>query len=306
MIKNKILILGAGGFIGSHLCHELALKNHKVLAAGRHLKELRNTTKDIVKINNSIIDESFFYKIEQAPSHIFFLLGSASVNKSIASPISDFEQSLPPLLSLLEIMRKEWNKSHLIFVSSAAVYGENAKNGTSCYSDLKPISPYGLNKKISEEYIQYYSNKYNISSKIVRPFSVYGPGLKKQLIWDTLTKIKNNDHNYYGTGDELRDWVYISDLINILIKYVDCYESMPNTLNIGSGIPTPIKDIIKIIYEITETNITPNFLEREKEGDPLHLVSTYTEQKNIHEHLLTPIYEGLEKTINWYNKLEDI
>ncbi|MGC6756656.1 NAD-dependent epimerase/dehydratase family protein, partial [Escherichia coli] len=76
---------------------------------------------------------------------------------------------------------------------------------------------------------------YDISAKIIRPFSVYGPGLKKQLIWDVLNKIKDKQHHYFGSGNEMRDWIYIDDFIAVLFNYVSNYALMSDLINVGTG-----------------------------------------------------------------------
>lgn len=295
------MILGAGGFIGSHLTNFFLNKNAKVHAFGRNLDCLSNDIGYLLKTPFPEITKESLLGVQQ-PDYIYFLIGSASVAKSIQDPLFDFSQSIPPLLLILEKLRTEWQSTRLIFISSAAVYGENASENTCVNSVLKPLSPYGLNKKISEEYINYYCEHYKINAKIIRPFSVYGPNLKKQLIWDVLNKIAAKENHFFGSGDELRDWVYIDDFINILGNYVEDYDTMYDTLNIGAGTPVPVKQVIDKLYKLTNTNVRPSFVDGGKEGDPKHLVSSYSEQECIRPFLITSLDSGLSQTVDWFKK----
>jgi len=298
------MILGAGGFIGSHLSNSFLNKGATVHAFGRSLDKLSRPDENLIKYESSNIDDHILNKIE-SPDYIYFLIGSASVARSIEAPLLDFEQSIPPLLIILEKLRKDWKNTKLIFISSAAVYGTSANDKTSIKSSLNPVSPYGLNKKISEEYIHYYCEHYSINAKIIRPFSVYGPHLKKQLIWDVLNKIKRDEHHFFGSGDELRDWIYIKDFIKILDNYVSKYDSMDNIVNIGSGNAVSVKQVVGILYKLTDTNVSPSFVDGGKEGDPKHLVSDRLEQNCLKPFLNTTLEEGLTETVNWFNNYKE-
>lgn len=298
------MILGAGGFIGSHLSNSFLNKGATVHAFGRSLDKLSRPDENLIKYESSNIDDHILNKIE-SPDYIYFLIGSASVARSIEAPLLDFEQSIPPLLIILEKLRKDWKNTKLIFISSAAVYGTSANDKTSIKSSLNPVSPYGLNKKISEEYINYYCEHYSINAKIIRPFSVYGPHLKKQLIWDVLNKIKRDEHHFFGSGDELRDWIYIEDFIKILDNYVSKYDSMDNIVNIGSGDAVSVKQVVGILYKLTDTNVSPSFVDGGKEGDPKHLVSDPLEQNCLKPFLNTTLEEGLTETVKWFNNYKE-
>lgn len=298
------MILGAGGFIGSHLTVSFLEKEATVHALGRSLDNLHLENKNLIKYESSNIDEQILQKID-TPDYIYFLIGSASVARSIKSPLVDFEQSIPPLLLVLEKLRTCWKETKLIFISSAAVYGTSANDKTSIKASLEPVSPYGLNKKVSEEYILYYCEHYSINAKIIRPFSVYGPQLKKQLIWDVLNKIQRGEHHFFGSGDELRDWIYINDFIKVLNNYVSEYSLMDNIVNIGSGNAVSVKQIVSMLYNITNTNASPLFIDGGKEGDPKHLVSDISEQNCLKPFLNTSLEEGLVETVNWFNKFKE-
>ncbi|EJY9801563.1 NAD-dependent epimerase/dehydratase family protein [Escherichia albertii] len=300
-----IMVLGAGGFIGSHLCNLCIQNSATVYALGRNLDNVKVVNERLIKLNSNEITEKTLSGVPQ-PDYVYFLIGAASVAKSIEAPLYDFNQSIPPLLLVLEKLRKEWLGTRFIFISSAAVYGENASESTSIHSFLMPLSPYGLNKKISETYVQYYMKHYGINAKIIRPFSVYGPGLKKQLIWDVLSKIKNKQHHYFGSGNEMRDWIYIDDFISVLCNYVNNYNLMSDLINVGSGVPVKVKDIIGQLYALTDSFETPSFSDGGKEGDPKHLVSSYEEQDFLREFLNTPLELGLKKTVDWFNKIQEV
>lgn len=299
MRKKNILVLGAGGFIGRHLVSTLLLQGMNVSAAGHHLEELSND--DSLHLYKGEICTHLYSQIQQ-PEVIYFLLGGASVARSVENPKEDFDLTFPPLVELLNILSSRWTSSRLVFVSSAAVYGEYASISTSIDDKLSPVSPYGLHKKLAEDYINYYSKHNGIIANIVRPFSVYGPGLRKQLIWDVLKKIDRDEHHYFGTGEEKRDMIYINDLSNFLSSFISDNVSYPKIINAGTGKAISVKSIIKKIYALRNCMELPYFNCGDKQGDPQHLVCNQNEQILTRQFMTTSIDSGLQSVVSWYEK----
>jgi len=281
------LVMGAGGFIGQHLVHGLLDKSKSVIAIGHGVDDLKGQDKLISisgEINLSLLDKI------TAPDIIYFLLGGSSVASSMNEPINDFNKTFQPLMLIIEKLKSDWVDCKLIFISSAAVYGENANKSTSINTECKPLSVYGLHKFLAEQYIEYHKSNYNIKVKIIRPFSIYGPGLKKQLIWDALCKITNNQHEYFGRGLEERDWLHVSDLVDLLIEMAEKFEDFPSVINAGYGQGVKINEIITLLYEINNVKQQPIFANRNKAGDPQHLVCDAHEQS-----FMTPFKQDLLK-----------
>lgn len=295
----KILVLGGGGFIGSHLVSALSQAQYKIQVAGNHLAPLHNKTAEYLpgELNHDL------YLRCEAPDIIFHLAGSASVASSLQDPIHDFAKTLPNLSALLHKMQTEWPQARLIYLSSAAVYGENASASTSIKCPLKPMSPYGLHKHLAEEMIQFYVHRYQLEAQIVRPFSVYGEGLRKQLLWDALNKAQRGEFNYFGTGEQQRDWVYIGDLIDFLLNLLTQQVNEQNQLlNAGTGEGIAIKQILTLLLKIAGYQQQPEFSLIGKPGDPDDLVACYQEQIAYPQLKHTSLQQGLERYIAWFKQ----
>ena len=85
---------------------------------------------------------------------------------------------------------------------------------------VKPLSNYALNKKLSEDLFTFYSNKYNLDILFARTTSIYGNGLKRQFIFDVCNKLTNNNINFFGTGNEIRDWIHVSDMCELIYRFI--------------------------------------------------------------------------------------
>lgn len=300
-MSKKILVLGGGGFIGTHLVAALNQSEHKIQVAGNSLLPQLNGNIAYV-LGDLTID---LYQRCTAPDIIFHLAGSASVACSLRDPYHDFAKTLPNLSALLHKMQTDWKQARLIYLSSAAVYGENASTSTSVQCQLKPMSPYGLHKQLAEEMIQFFVRRYQIAAQIVRPFSVYGEGLRKQLLWDALNKAQRNEFSYFGSGDQQRDWIYIGDLIDFLLNLITKEVNEQNKLlNAGTGEGVAIKQILILLLKIAGYQQQPEFSSIGRPGDPDDLVACYQEQTAYPQLKHTSLQQGLERYVAWFKQQE--
>ena len=297
----NFLVMGAGGFIGQHLTTELLRQGEQVTAIGHEVHMLEESER--LTIVSGEIDSELLGSLEE-PKYIYFLLGGSSVASSMNCPVVDFNKTFQPLTALLEKLKHDWADSQLIFISSAAVYGNNASQSTSISSACKPLSVYGLHKLLAEQYIEFHQRNFDIKAKIIRPFSIYGPGLKKQLIWDALCKIKNHQHEYFGSGLEERHWVHIDDLVTLFIGIADKFDDFPDIINAGYGHGVKIKDIVDILYQLKKVDGQPQFINKNKIGDPKHLACDASEQIFMMKYQKKSLAEGLAEVVAWFDNLK--
>jgi UDP-glucose 4-epimerase len=295
-LRKKILILGGGGFIGSHLYDRIDQQQHQIQ---RSIRDAQSAAENTLSgsIDRALLDQC------TKPDVIFHVAGGASVAESIRDPQHDFDKTLPAMNALLNKMREDWPDSKLVYLSSAAVYGKNASLQTQADTRLAPMSPYGLHKQMTEQMLQYYASMYQLQVKIVRPFSVYGPRLKKQLFWDVLQKARSGQFTYFGSGMQQRDWLYVDDLADFLLYLSDHgWLQTPQILNAGSGIPTSVRTAIELTLQLAGYARQPEFSLHAKEGDPDDLVAAKQELSSFGCLHQTSLTEGLQQYIQWFNE----
>lgn len=287
--KQKILITGVYGFLGSNLFTKLSkLKNLQVLGIGRNRYnlKLKNTVSGSINIKN-------LNKLKLIPDTIIHCAGEGSVS----SVTKKYGSGYFTTKKLLNFYKKKKIKK-FILISSAAVYGGGRK--------IRPISLYGKQKLLIEKLCK--STLKNKEKKLIilRVFSLYGPGLKKQLFWDVCKKIKKVDNIFFGTGNEVRSWVYIDDLINIIYKI--CEKKIKSAvLDISGKDNIENKDLIKKIYNSyfpNKKNNLPLFSGKKKKRDP-KIMKSY--KKKINKKFInyfTNLEDGIERYIKWFKKIK--
>lgn len=190
-INSQIfLVTGGFGFIGRNIALQASSLGASVIGLGNGLwtKE-ESSSWGFKDWKTCEITLSNLILYGGKPDVIIHCASGSSVSYSIKQPYVDFERSVNSLLNVLEFIRLHSPNTRLVLTSSASVYGISTNFPITIYEALKPLSAYGVYKKIAEELCIMYSNEFKIKSSIVRLFSVYGSGLKKQLLWMLAIKL---------------------------------------------------------------------------------------------------------------------
>ena len=210
------------------------------------------------------------------PSAIFHLAGGSSVGLSIALPFEDFSRTVASTARLLEWMRSSAPQTRLIVASSAAVYGADHHGPIAENAGLVPMSPYGQHKLMMEQLCRSYATTFGIRSTVARLFSVYGPRLRKQLLWDICSRLQQDGRTLVlgGTGAEVRDWTDVRDVARLLA----CIAEQPQqeafrVINGGCGRGTTVAEIAQMIVRHWGGDVAVRYSGIVRAGDPFSLVA---------------------------------
>jgi UDP-glucose 4-epimerase len=275
----SVWVTGARGFIGSHLVSELAAAGHCVHGIGHGaLEETECTRLGLQSWINGEIEAAnldALAAVHGLPSAIFHLAGGSSVGLAIAHPFEDFSRTVTSTARLLEWLRVHSPQSRLIAASSAAVYGSGHSGPISEQAALTPMSPYGQHKLMMEQLCRSYAMSYGIGSTVVRLFSVYGAGLRKQLLWDVCSRLEENSRELVlgGTGEEIRDWCDVRDVVRLLGAFAELPQAESfRVINGGSGQAMRVSEIAKLLAEHWG-KVSLRFSGNVRAGDPLSLLA---------------------------------
>ena len=176
------------------------------------------------------------------------------------------------------------------------------KNPISEKFATKPISIYAINKKKAENLLLNFSKKYKSHLLILRIASLYGDGLKKQLIFDACSKMSKGVNHFYGTGREKRDFIHISDLVNIVLYF--CMKGFYNSniVNCGSGKGRQIKDVLKLISSSFNTRNKIIFTKKKLNSNPINLISNIEQLKRIGVKPNKNFRIGVKQYVRWFKR----
>lgn len=295
-MKN-ILIIGCKGFIGSNLFDHFKDKGFNVFAADVVIDYNTDQKYFLIDATNSNYDTIFRdFEIEVCIN----CSGAASVIDSFRNPQRDFHLNVSNLQNILNSIQKYRPSCKFLNLSSAAVYGSPDSLPIKENACLKPISPYGFHKMMSEQICYIYHKYFNLSTCSLRIFSAYGEGLKKQIFWDLHQKARANEVvELYGTGNESRDYIYIKDLVRA-VEIVSCSDLFrSNVINVANGIEISIKDAVRTFYNIYDKNIQYRFIEKQRAGDPENWVADISLLKSLGYKQDFDLKLGLKNYITW-------
>lgn len=291
----KILIIGSKGFIGSH-CVKYFAKSNEVWECDVVLDYNRDNY-IYIEPNECDFNEIF---IKHKFDVCINCSGAANVPFSLEKPFNDFQLNTVNVFKILDGIRKFNPECKFISLSSAAVYGNPTRLPIEEHDSLAPVSPYGIHKQMSEMICEEFHRFWNIRTTCIRIFSAYGPGLKKQLLWDLSQKIKNNDKvELFGTGKETRDFIHIDDLVNLIDCVIRSDSFSGDIINAANGVEIPVS---KIAYEMKKAFGSDKdifFKGTNRKGDPLNWRADIQKSQQIGYNQSTSIEEGIKSYVSW-------
>lgn len=303
---KKIVITGVNGFIGSHMAKRCLLDGYDVIGIDVNSTPYVN---EITYYQLNLYEDSIddILKICK-PFALIHCAGMADVNYSVQHPDSDFISNVVISRRVLYSVKNTSDMTIVIFLSSAGVYGNPITNPIDENHEKNPISPYALHKTLVEDICEYFVKQYDIDIRILRIFSAYGVGLKKQIFWDMGQKIrKYNRLELFGTGKETRDFIYIDDLVWAIQLVMETEKNKENIYNIANGIEIDIKTIAEVFCE--KCKLPREFIifnQCERLGNPINWCADISRIRKLGYEPQINIDTGIEKYVEWLKKLEII
>lgn len=247
--KKKVLVTGGAGFIGSHLAERLSKISSHVLVldnlqAGR-TENLKSILNQVEFIKGDIRDTNLVKQSVKKVEIIFHIAANASVPNSVKDPRYDFETNAGGTFNLIEAAVSS-NIERFVYASTAAVYGNPVYTPIDEKHPLNPISPYGASKLSAERIGFAFREIFNLSFAAIRIFNTYGPRQPRYVIYDFLKKLKEDPGKLevLGDGNQVRDYCYISDMVEAFLLVAEKGEGIYNA---AGGHPITIRELAELM-----------------------------------------------------------
>jgi len=308
-------ITGAHGFIGRYLARELKEKRYQVAGIGHGAwPEAEATRCGLTFWLNGEVSSSNLEQMRHSlglPDVIFHLAGGSSVGMAIVNPYEDFTRTVFSTAGLLEWLRQHSPATRLVAISSAAVYGAGHNGLIPERTPLSPFSPYGAHKLMMEQLCRSYATNFSLPIILPRLFSVFGVGLKKQLLWDMCSKIASGGKiELDGSGNEVRDWIDVRDAARALEQIEKLATPASPAINLASGKGTSVREIADMInshWGDKKSSVGKiEFSGQSRPGDPFSMVADVSQMQTHGIKNLIPLSQGVGEYVDWYRSQMNI
>ncbi len=253
----RFLITGAAGFIGSHLANRLAREGHTVrgvddLSTG----DPASLSEDIHFTRGDINDRPKLWTLLQDVDCVYHLAARVLVPESVLYPREYNNVNVGGTVTLMEAMR-DVGVGRVVFISSGAIYGDQLVQPVNERAVPNPRSPYAVSKLAAEFYIRTIGELWGIETVCLRVFNAYGPRqplppVHAPVIPNFLKQAAQNGTLVVsGDGNQTRDYVYVDDAVNAMVSAATAPEINRQVINVGSGKDTSVRDLVRLVLEVT-------------------------------------------------------
>jgi len=303
MVK-RIVVTGAYGFIGRHVARRLAGLGHRVTGIGHGgWDRAQSQAWGLSDWHAADISLESLITYAGRPELIVHCAGGASVGFSVERPFQDHQRTVSTTAAVLEFARIHAREAAVVLPSSAAVYGNASVLPIVESAPLQPVSPYGEHKRMAENLCRLYSEEFGVATAVVRFFSVYGPGLRKQLLWDACDRLARKEPpRFSGDGTETRDWLHIDDTVAL----IECAGTHAGrdcpVVNGGAGQAMSVRELLTHLFRLLGRDDDPVFSGGGRDGDPKHTLADIGAAKSWGWSPRVGWREGLQQYVDWFRQ----
>jgi UDP-glucose 4-epimerase len=290
-------VTGAGGFLGGAVAASLEAAGWRVARIAR-------------RPEGGDLDEGLLAQAARAagpPDLFFHAAGGSSVGASFADPGEDRRRTVGSLQQALAHLEKTAPRARLVYPSSGAVYGAGHAGPIPETAAPDPISPYGAHKLEAERLIGEAAAGFGLDAVILRFFSIYGPGLRKQLLWELAGRLAAAPARIElaGSGEETRDFLYVDDAV-ALVRLAAGLEpqASPRVLNGGAGEAVSVRRIAEGLARAMHAVTAVAFDGSVRAGDPQSMVADMAKARALGFAPSVPLDAGLARLAAWRLGLE--
>jgi len=306
----KVLVTGGAGFIASHVVDRYIELGHQVvvvdnLSAGKR----ENINKNAVFYEEDITNFEKLAEIfeKEKPDIVNHHAAQALVSFSINNPQLDAKTNIIGTINLLELSAKHKLKKFIYINSGGAGYGDPEYTPIKEEHPIKPLSNYGISKHTGEHYVVLYHSLYNLPYVCLRYANVYGPrqdplGEAGVIAIFTNKLIEKEQPTIFGDGSQLRDYIYIKDVVDANVLALLNKDAENCSFNVGTGKTTSTQEIFDKLNKITNANLSPIY-GPERQGDLKISSIDSSKLQKLGWKINYTIDKGLKETVSYYNKI---
>ena len=312
---KRVLVTGAGGFIGSHLCEALVEQGADVTALIRYSSRTdcgnldyldKNHRQNINSIAGNIEDASFVDGLVKGKEVVFHLAALIGIPYSYSAPRSYLRTNVEGTVNLLEAVRK-FPVESLVHTSTSEVYGTAIYTPIDEAHPLQGQSPYSASKIAADHFVDSYVRCFGINVVTIRPFNTFGPRQSERAVIPTvISQVLSQPEIRMGSLSPIRDFVYVTDTVDAFLKAASTPEAIGKTIHIGTGTGISISTLAGTVMDQLNCKkkiIVDQERERPKNSEVFELLCNPALANKLLKWVpKTPFNDGLKHTVAFIQK----
>jgi nucleoside-diphosphate-sugar epimerase len=301
------LVTGGAGFIGSHLATQLIHRGHTVRVVDNLITGKRRNLDHLPGVEfveGDLADISVATRAVEGMDYVLHQAAIPSVPRSVKDPISSNRANIDASVNVL-VAARDAGVKRLVYAGSSAAYGDTPTLPKREDMPTSPLSPYALQKLVSEQYGQLFTQLYGFETVTIRYFNVFGPRQDPGSPYSGVISLfasallEGRQPVIYGDGEQTRDFTYVANVVDGVLRAVETPKASGHVINVATGGRISLNALLRAMNKIVGTNLQPIYQEP-RAGDVRDSQADITKAKTLLGY--TPIVsleEGLEKTLEW-------
>ncbi len=302
------LVTGGAGFIGSHLSEELTRRGHTVRVADNLITGKRSNldhVKGVEFAEGDLADAEFARQAVQGMDYVLHQAAIPSVPRSVKDPITSNRANVDATLNVL-VAARDAGVKRLVFAGSSSAYGNTPTLPKHEAMPNNPLSPYALQKVVGEQYLQMFTKLYGLETVSTRYFNVFGPRQDPSSPYSGVISvfasalIENRSPKIYGDGEQTRDFTYVANVVDGVLRACDAEGASGEVINVATGGRISLNQLFATVKDLVGATVAPSYTDV-RSGDVKDSQADISKAERILGYQpIVSFEEGLRRTVEWY------
>lgn len=302
------LVTGGAGFIGSHISETLVMRGHRVRVADNFITGFKHNIRDGVEfLEGDCANPEFAKKIVEGMDYVIHQAAIPSVPRSVDKPLESHRANVDGMLHML-LASRDAGVKRLVFAGSSSVYGDTEVLPKVETMEPHPMTPYALQKLMSESYGQMFTSLYGFETVTTRYFNVFGPrqdpGSPYSGVISLFIKALSEGTRpvIYGDGEQTRDFTFVANVVDGVIRSAETPGVGGQVFNVATNSRISLNQLLAVLNKIFGTNLTPIYKDARK-GDVRDSQADITKAERLLGYKPTvSLEDGLRETVKWFKE----
>jgi nucleoside-diphosphate-sugar epimerase len=304
---SSYLVTGGAGFIGSHLAEELIRRGERVRVADSFITGKRHNLAHLPTVElleGDLADLSVARAAVAGMDYVLHQAAIPSVPRSVEDPITSNRANIDASLNVL-VTSRDAGVKRIVYAGSSSAYGDTPTLPKREDMPTKPLSPYALQKLVSEQYMKMFTSLYGLQTTTIRYFNVFGPRQDPTSAYSgvisvfTRALIENRSPTIYGDGEQTRDFTYVANVVDGVLRACKA-EVSGEVINVATGSRISLNELFRTVRALIGSSVNVSYGPA-RAGDVRDSQADISRARELLGYVPIVLFEeGLRRTVDWY------